>query len=143
MAWADWQAATAERVAAEAALQARAQPARPATNKPRSTGAPPEVLQTTTRAQNALARPWNGLLVGLDATANPHVALTAVDAKGESRSLRLQGEARDMASLAAWVAQLAEQPGLHGVALVSHEQQSEGAAHWLRFAVDAQWGDKP
>lgn len=143
VAWLDWEDATEARLAAEAASRSRPAPARAGNTRAGTPAVAPETLQAARKAQNALSRPWEAVLAGMENATTPQVALLSVEAQADTRLLRLLGEARDMPALADWVNRLGQQPGLQGVVLVSHEAQSEGAATWLRFAVDARWGPTP
>lgn len=144
VAWLDWQEAIDARQAAEAALRARPV-ATTRTTPARSPSATlsPDTQQAAQRAQKALDRPWDSVLTGIESAMTGDVALLALEARGETRVLRLQGEARDMPALAKLVDRLRQQPSLQSAVLVSHEAQSEGAASWLRFAIDAQWEVSP
>lgn len=147
MAWMDWEAATEDRLAAEAALQRRQPMARAATARtpvaPTTTAKLQNDGPDSRKAQSALNRPWDVVLSALENAATTDVALLVVEAKGDSQVLRVQGEARHMPAVADVVQRLGQQPGIQGVVLVSHDMQTEGAATWLRFALEAQWGALP
>lgn len=91
-----------------------------------------------------LGRPWPALLNRLEQVAQPEIALLAIRPDAAKGKLRLKGEAKDIASLLAYLQRLEGVPEMHDVVLDEHEMmekpEGEGMAHFIRFGITARWG---
>ncbi|MGY1488805.1 PilN domain-containing protein [Methylobacillus pratensis] len=91
-----------------------------------------------------LGRPWPALLNRLEQVAQPEIALLAIRPDAAKGKLRLKGEAKDVASLLAYLQRLEAVPEMHDVVLDEHEMmekpEGEGMAHFIRFGITARWG---
>lgn len=91
----------------------------------------------------ALAQPWGDVLLALEQSASPAVALLSVEGQGKSRQLRLTGEARSMDDVLAFARRLRESARIDAVQLTNHEERLTGAVTVLRFSLDASWKSAP
>ena len=91
----------------------------------------------------ALAQPWGDVLLALERSASPAVALLSVDGQGKSRLLRLTGEARSMDDALAFARRLRQSAWIDAVQLTNHEERLTGAVTVLRFSLDVNWKSAP
>jgi Tfp pilus assembly protein PilN len=83
--------------------------------------------------------PWNALLNEIDLLVDPAVVVLSVEAQGQSHSLRLTGEAREMTDVVAYMRRLRKSPSIESAYLSHHEERQAGAAKLIRFSLDAKW----
>jgi hypothetical protein len=81
--------------------------------------------------------PWDALFGALERSRTEGVALLSVEPNGESRSLRLTGEAKGYLAVLTYVAGLGQQETLQNVHLLRHEARGGGVS----FAISAAWKD--
>ena len=81
------------------------------------------------------------MLHEIELRADPAVALLSVEVQGQKRSLRLIGEAKEMADVVAYVTHLRESPWIKAAYLSGHEEKQEGAIRLIRFSMDATWSE--
>lgn len=86
-----------------------------------------------------LRQPWNALFNDIDAVLAPGVAVLGVEAQGQAHTLRITGEAKEMADVVAYVEQLRSSPSIGSAYLSHHEERQAGAVTVLRFSLDAGW----
>lgn len=86
-----------------------------------------------------LSLPWDAMLRAIETRSDPAVALLSVEAQGQTRTIRISGEAKSMSDVAAYVRHLRESPLLASVFLNGHEEKQAGAVTVIRFALDAKW----
>ena len=86
-----------------------------------------------------LRRPWNALLSDIDLISTPSVALLSVEGQGQTRALRMSGEAKTMADVVDYVNRLRKLPLMESVNLVQHEERQSGPVSVIRFSLDAAW----
>lgn len=116
---------------------------RPTTNPPASpqTVAPrPENAEEVAFTRETVLRmsvPWDVLFRALERSRTDGVALLSVEPNGESRSLRLTGEAKSYLTALTYVATLGRQEALQKVHLLRHEARGDAVA----FAISASWKD--
>lgn len=94
-------------------------------------------------ARSQLRLPWNGLLTELDLASSPNVALLSVESQGQTRELRMSGEAQSMTDVVAYVNQLRQSPLLESVYLSQHETKKSGPVDLIRFSLNATWRTTP
>jgi hypothetical protein len=87
-----------------------------------------------------LNMPWSDLFAALQAAGAPTIGLVELTAEARKRSIRLVAEARDSASMLAYVERLRAGAMWSAVVLVSHQQTQEQAGEpVLRFEVQLNW----
>lgn len=87
--------------------------------------------------------PWEGLFQALESAASKDVALLAILPDTRRQALQLQGEARSLDAVLAYLARLREQKILSQVTLSSHEIRVQEPDKPVRFSLAAQWIKKP
>lgn len=101
-------------------------------------------IKEANQVLNELGRPWPALLLRLEQSASPDVALMAIRPDAAKGRLRLKGEARDVAALLAYLQRLEAVPEMHDVVLDEHElmekPEGEGVGRFIHFGVSARWG---
>lgn len=126
-------------------LQAQAQPVQAQAIKPQSlsSGQKNEIKQAN-QVLDELGRPWPALLLRLEQSASPDIALMTIRPDAAKGRLRLKGEARDVSALLAYLQRLEAVPEMHDVVLDEHElmekPEGEGVARFIQFGVTARWG---
>ena len=117
---------------------------RPDAASHRKEGAAPAAqddAQAVERVASQLRMPWGAMLHEIELRADPAVALLSVEVQGQKRSLRLIGEAKEMADVVAYVTHLRESPWIKAAYLSGHEEKQEGAIRLIRFSMDATWSE--
>ncbi len=103
----------------------------------------PEEARAMREANQVIARlhaPWPRLLGDTAAAAGKEVALTGLNPDTQSRSVRIAGEAPDLAAVYAFVERLQARPGFVHVHLAQHQvARDAGAGPRVGFVVVAQW----
>lgn len=95
--------------------------------------------QAAERAIEQLRLPWDRVLREIEALTPPAVALLSIESQGQTRVLRLTGEARTMGDAVAYVGRLRASPWIDAVYLSSHEERPADAVKVIRFSLDAAW----
>jgi len=90
-----------------------------------------------------LSTPWEALFKSLEAARLERVAITSVEPDPVSRTVSIEGEARDYLSALSYVANLREQRSLDRVLLVHHETGGTNPRRPLRFVISVTWGTRP
>ena len=100
-------------------------------------------LQQEVRAANRvidqLDIPWSELFRDLEAAIDPTVRLLAIQPDSAARTLRVEGETRDYASMLAFVGRLEATPAFSTVHVVSHQTRVDAPSRPLAFALQALW----
>lgn len=107
---------------------------------PRAVAPPPINAEELAFARETVLRmsiPWDALWRALERSRTEGVALLSVEPNGESRSLRLTGEAKGYLAALTYVANLGQQETLQNVHLLRHEARGGGVS----FAISAAWKD--
>lgn len=99
----------------------------------------PADAQSAERAIAQLRLPWSTVLHEIETLTGSTVALLSMESRGQTRTLRLAGEAKTMADAMAYVSRLRESPWIDTVYLASHEEKQAGAVKVIRFSLDAVW----
>lgn len=103
---------------------------------------PPDQVKAINKAIDALNFPWNDLFGKVESLRSRDVALLALEPDGATQTVRMVAEARDAASMLAFVERLGAQGAFgSGVLLVKHELNSQDPDRPYRFEVIARWGD--
>ena len=112
-----------------------------ATAEPARNSATGTKAMETVTAQ--LGLPWDAMLRAIETHSDPAVALLGVEAQGQTRTIRISGEAKTMADVVAYVRRLRESPQLTSVFLNGHEEKQAAAVTVIRFTLDAKWSGPP
>jgi hypothetical protein len=83
--------------------------------------------------------PWASLLNLIETAQHPDVALLALDPKSRNGQLRLTAEAKDAASMLAYVGGLQNNPLLQNALLTTHQMLIQQPGTPLKFQIIAQW----
>ena len=94
------------------------------------------------RSVSQLNLPWNALLHELENLADPGIALLSIESQGQTRTLRLTGEAKTIADVVAYVTRLRESPQIAAATLSGHEGKQAGAVEVIRFSLDVDWNSR-
>ena len=97
------------------------------------------VLRDMEQVLDRLATPWQRLFEETAAAAGDPIALTGLNPDTQTRTVRISGIAPDLPAVHAFVARLAERPGLAQVHLAQHEAGPAGATPRVGFTVIARW----
>jgi hypothetical protein len=144
--WSRYQAAGEALAEAEHRLEKLQRQHKPALRKPVSgeTGARLQSeFRQAQRVGDFLLLPWKDLFVALEKAAMPDVALLSVEPDATKREVRITAEAKDTATLFAYVKRLESVPRFHDVHLMRHEIREDDKQHPIRFTVAAFWRDIP
>lgn len=82
--------------------------------------------------------PWPQLLDVFEASANPNVALLAIEPTPAQRQVRLTAEAKNSEAMLAYLETLRRDP-LTDVVLLSHQVNEKAPGSPLRFQAQAKW----
>jgi Tfp pilus assembly protein PilN len=103
----------------------------------------PEQLRSRIRLAGQVVEkrtiPWDSLFRDIEAASATDVGVLSIQPDAAGRVLRITGEARNAAALAAYIARLEQQPSLHQVYLAEHELHAERNHSSLRFGLHANW----
>ena len=86
----------------------------------------PAQVEAYNRILTAGAFSWTGLLVELEASLPPNVGLTGIQPDQASGAVVLQGVAKSLADITAFVALLEQRPAFRDVFLMRHNEQGRG-----------------
>lgn len=87
---------------------------------------------------------WGALFRQLEQVQQPGVTLLAVQREaGQSRRLRLSGEARRLEDALSYTTRLGATPGLAQVHLVGHDSSAEAGQARVQFTLLADWEGQP
>ena len=86
-----------------------------------------------------LGLPWGALLREIELRSGPAIALIGMESQGQTRILRLTGEAKTMADVVSYISQLRASPLIGAANLSGHEERLAGAVPVIRFSLDVTW----
>lgn len=86
-----------------------------------------------------LGLPWEPLFDSLEMASSKEVALLSLQPSVAGRTIRLTGEARNLAALVAYVQALELEPVLKDVHLASYKTRQDHPYHPLVFSIIATW----
>ena len=103
---------------------------------------PPSVQQVSEEKQWAQLRlerdfPWDKVFRAIERTASPDIELLEFHPDKPNRVIMLQGEARNMEALLAYLGSLSAKTGWSGVHLTHQEKVKHGALETISFEVKA------
>ncbi len=87
--------------------------------------------------------PWEGLFQAVESSGGKDVALLALEPDTENRSVKISGEAKNMAALLDYIRQLEQREVFGTVYLQSHQVQQQDPDRPVRFALIAAWSGQP
>ncbi|MFS2214999.1 hypothetical protein ACCD08_10850 [Telluria sp. Tellsp104] len=104
---------------------------------PARTSAAERRAEETMRGE--LARPWEALFGALEQASGPDISLLAMTPRGAMESITLDGEARNLTALLAFMRQLRAGGFFTEIHLRDHHVDAADALHPVRFAVQLKW----
>ena len=103
----------------------------------------PAQVEAYNRILVAAAFPWTGLLMELEASLPPNVALTTIQPDPATGAVTLQGLARSFADVTGFIDLLEQRGAFHEVQLLRNSEQARGGAEAIRlqdFTLRLQYG---
>ena len=101
----------------------------------------PEVKQVN-NVLRQLTLPWEGLFQAVELSGSKEVALLALEPDLESRSVKISGEAKNIAAMLDYIRQLEQRDVFGTVYLQNHQVQQQDPDKPVRFALLAAWRGK-
>jgi hypothetical protein len=97
------------------------------------------------RIAQELGTPWTALLAELEAASrdSAEVALLSVEPDHAKHHLRITGESHDLPRVLAYVQRLQTSVLLRYPMLESHDVKTDDPQHPVRFAMTAEWQERP
>jgi Tfp pilus assembly protein PilN len=86
-----------------------------------------------------LTLPWDGLFQAVESANSDEVALLAIEPDAQKRTVKITGEAKNLAAMVDYLRQLEQQPVLTQVHLQHHQVQEQDAEKPVHFIVVATW----
>lgn len=90
-----------------------------------------------------LSLPWEGLFQAVEMSGDKDVALLALEPDSANRSVKISGEAKNMAALLSYIQRLEQRAVFGTVYLQNHQVQQQDPDKPVRFALLAAWREKP
>lgn len=100
--------------------------------------APNELKQVTTLV-DSLATPWNPLMLAIEQSDMPDIALLSVEPSSKKQQVLLTGEAKNLQIVLGYIEQLEAQPMLREVYLQKHSIDETNISKPVSFTVLAKW----
>ena len=135
----DYRAARAELNRVELGLAAPRKSDATAAQRDLALPAATDEKQAVERVRAQLNTPWDVVLREIATRAGPSVALLELEAQGQTRSLRITGEAKTMSDVVAFVGRLRESKIIETANLSRHEEVMSASVKVIRFSLDANW----
>lgn len=88
---------------------------------------------------NRLSTPWESFFAGVESVSSENAAILSIDPDVQTGMLRIEGEAKDYASLLTLVAQLRTTKPFSKVFLVRHETKRDDPQHPVSFTLSLRW----
>ncbi len=86
-----------------------------------------------------LTLPWEDLFEAVEAANSDKVALLGIEPDARKHTVKITGEAKDLAAMLDYVRQLEQQPALTQVHLEHHQVQEQDPEKPVHFVVVATW----
>lgn len=86
-----------------------------------------------------LSTPWDEFFAGLESVSNENAAILSIEPDMQSGILRIEGEAKDYASVLTLIAQLRTTKPFSGVFLLRHETKRDDPLHPVSFTLSMRW----
>lgn len=90
-----------------------------------------------------LALPWEALFRDIESSQRNRVALLSIEPNTDKRTVKITGEAKDLAAMLSYTQFLQQKESLTGVYLQSHHVELQSAEKPVRFTLHAAWVIKP
>jgi hypothetical protein len=100
-------------------------------------------VQHANEVLRQLSLPWEGLFQAVEMSGAKDVALLALEPDTANRSVKISGEAKNMAALLDYIKRLKQRDVFGTVYLQSHQVQQQEPDKPVRFALLAAWREKP
>ncbi len=101
-----------------------------------------EVIKFSNQTIRQLNLPWDILFTQLTTAKEKDVALLRIEPNAKTNAIQVEGEAKDYASMLAYVRRLSEQNVLQGVYLTEHKMDDQNPDRPIRFILEASWVEK-
>jgi hypothetical protein len=88
---------------------------------------------------NRLTVPWDAFFTGLESVSKLNVAILSIQPDMQTGLLRIEGEAKDYASVLTMVARLRMTKPFSEVFLLRHEIKRDDPQHPVSFTVSMHW----
>ena len=105
-----------------------------------------QITREVTRANEVLRRitlPWDELFRAVESASPKDVALLTMEPDSDKQLLKIVGEAKDVAAMLDYVRKLEGNAMFRMVTLQSHQVQQQDPQRPIRFALVADWKDRP
>lgn len=86
-----------------------------------------------------LSTPWDEFFAGLESVSNENAAILSIEPDMQTGNLRIDGEAKDYASVLTLIAQLRTTKPFSGVFLLRHETKRDDPLHPVGFTLSMRW----
>jgi hypothetical protein len=96
-------------------------------------------VATAQQMVDRLSAPWGALFDGLESIKNNNVAILSIEPDTQTGLLRIQGEAKDYASVLTLVAQMRTSKPFSNVFLQQHEIKRDDPQHPVIFTLSMRW----
>ena len=103
------------------------------------------LTEEASRIADELGTPWTALLAELEAASrdSAEIALLSVEPDHAKHYVRITGESRDLPRILAYVQRLQTSSLLRYPMLESHDLKTDDPQHPVRFAMTAEWQERP
>jgi hypothetical protein len=101
----------------------------------------PEEVNAARETVERLGMPWTKLFAALEAAANEHVALLAIEPDAKSGTVTISGDSKDYLSTLTYVMNLSHADALSHVQLVRHEVKQNDPQRPVSFSIQAAWNE--
>ena len=101
----------------------------------------PEEVAAARETVDRLGLPWTKLFAALEAAANEHVALLAIEPDTKSGTVTITGDSKDYLSALTYVLNLSRADALSHVQLVRHEVKQDDPQRPVAFSISAAWNE--
>jgi Tfp pilus assembly protein PilN len=104
--------------------------------------ASPEEIALARETVQRLSMPWDKLFGALEAAADEHVALLAIEPDPRAGTVVISGDSKDYLAALTYVLNLSHAEALSHVQLARHEVKSNDPQKPVAFSVSAAWSAK-
>ncbi len=110
---------------------------------PRERGELQQEIRIAQTVVDQFSVPWNELFRELEAANDGTVALLAVQPEIQNRTVRISGEAKNLAAMLTYAEKLQQTRMLSGVHVSEHRVKEQDAQKPIEFSMVALWAVKP
>lgn len=101
-----------------------------------------EIIKFSNHVIHQLNLPWSELLAELEAAKNNGVALLAITPNAKNGMIKIDGEAKNYATMLKYVRDLSAQSVLQGVYLTEHKMDAQNPDKPILFSLEVSWAAK-